>query len=79
MLDAKIATALNKILTITYYKNMVHLEEQKTQKANRFLRGRQFAYMIYENIRITGTYESTISAKIITVLTRYRPIVLELI
>ena len=36
MLDARIASALNKI----------SLEEQKAQKEDRFLRGRQIAHMI---------------------------------
>ena len=48
MWDASSATALKKILTITSFKKRVYLEEQKTQKANRFLRGRQIAYRIYE-------------------------------
>ena len=30
------------------------LEEQKAQKQDRFLRGRQMAYLIYEYFRVTG-------------------------
>ena len=48
MLDAKRATALKKILSITSFKKKVYLEEQKTKKVDRFLRERQIAYMIHE-------------------------------
>ena len=34
------------------------LEEQKAQKVDRFLRGRQIAYMIYDYFWVTGTHES---------------------
>ena len=40
MLDAKIASALNKITQNTQFKK-VSLEEQKAQKEDRFLRGRR--------------------------------------
>ena len=43
VLDAKIASALNRIIHITRYKRKVSLEEQKAQKEDRFLRGRQIA------------------------------------
>ena len=36
----------------------MNLEEQKTQKEYRFLRGRQIAYLIYEQFRVTGTHDS---------------------
>ena len=58
MLDAKIATALKKILALTTFKRQVYLEEQKTQKDDRILSGRQIAHMIYEHFRITATTES---------------------
>ena len=45
MLDAKIASALNKI--IQQFKK-VSLDEQKAQKEDRILRGRQIAFMIYD-------------------------------
>ena len=41
MLDAKIASALNKIIQISHFEKKVSLEEQKAQKEDRFLRGRQ--------------------------------------
>ena len=48
VLDAKIASALNRIIQNTRFKKKVSLEEQKAQKEDRFLRGRQVAYLIYE-------------------------------
>ena len=41
MLDAKIASVLNKIIQNTRFEKKVSLEEQKAQKEDRFLRGRQ--------------------------------------
>ena len=38
--------------------NFEVLEEQKAQKEDRFLRGRQIAYLIYEQFRVTGTHDS---------------------
>ena len=46
VLDAKIAPALNRIIQNTRFKKKVCLEEQKAQKEDRFLRGRQNAYLI---------------------------------
>ena len=39
-------------------KRKVSLEEQKAQKEDRFLRGRQIAYLIYEYFRVTGANDS---------------------
>ena len=36
----------------------VSLEEQKTKKEDRFLRGRQIAYLICEYFRVTGANDS---------------------
>ena len=47
MLDARIASALNKIIL-----KKVSLEEQKAQKEDPFLRGRQIAFMIYDYFRV---------------------------
>ena len=58
VLDAKIASALNRIIHDTPFKRKVSLEEQKAQKEDRFLRGRQFAYLIYEYFRVTGANDS---------------------
>ena len=48
MLDAKIASALNKIIQNSHFKKKGSLEEQKAEKEDRFLRGRQIAFMIYD-------------------------------
>ena len=46
VLDAKIASALNRIIHNSHFKRKVSLEEQKAQKEDCFLRGRQIAYLI---------------------------------
>ena len=58
VLDAKIASALDRIIHNTQFKRKVSLEEQKSQKEDRFLRGRQIAYLIYEYFRVTGANDS---------------------
>ena len=56
MLCARIASALNKTIQNSYFKKKVSLEEQKAQKEDRFLRGRQIACMIYDYFRVTGAH-----------------------
>ena len=56
VLDAKIASALNKIIPNSQVKKKVSLEEQKAQKEDRFFRGRQIAHMIYDCFRVTGAH-----------------------
>ena len=46
LLDARIASALNKIIHNSHFKRRISLQEQKAQKQDRFLRGRQIAYLI---------------------------------
>ena len=58
VLDARIASALNRIIQNTSFKKKVSLEETKAQKIRRFLRGRQIAHLIYEYFRVTGTNDS---------------------
>ena len=58
VLDAKIASALNRIIHNDRFKRKVSLEEQEVQKEDRFLRGRQIAYLIYEYFRATGANDS---------------------
>ena len=58
VLDARIASALNKIIHNSHFKRRMSLEEQKAQKKDRFLRGRQIAYLIYDQFRVTGTHDS---------------------
>ena len=54
VLDAKIASALNRIIQNTGFKKNVSLGEQKAQKQDHFFRGRQIAYLIYEYFQVTG-------------------------
>ena len=56
--DAKIASALNRITHNSSFKRRISLEERKAQKEDRFLRGRQIAYLIYEYFRVTGANDS---------------------
>ena len=58
VLDARIASALNRIIHNTHFKRRISLEEQKAQKEDRFLRGIQIAYLIYEYFRVTGANDS---------------------
>ena len=54
MLDARIASALRSIISNTSFKRRVSVEEQRAQKYNIFLRGRQIAHMIYGHFPTTG-------------------------
>ena len=60
MLDARIASALNKIIRNSDFKKKVSLEEQKAQKEDRFLRGRQIAYRIFDYFRVTGAHDTVL-------------------
>ena len=62
MLDARIACALNTIIQNSYLKKKVSLEEQKAPKEDRFLRGRQIAYMIYDFFRVTGAHDTVLDS-----------------
>ena len=57
VLDARIASALNKVIHNSHFKRKISLEEQKAQKQDRFLRGRQIAHLIYEYFRVTGSHD----------------------
>ena len=57
VLDARIASALNKIIHNSHFKR-ISLEEQKAQKQDRFLRGSQIAYLINDYFLVTGTHDS---------------------
>ena len=59
VLDARIASALNKIIHNSHFKRRrISLEEQKAQKQDRFFRGRQIAYLINDYFRVTGIHDS---------------------
>ena len=58
VLDARIASALNIIIHNSHLKRRVSLEEREAQEEDRFFRGRQIAYLIYEYFRVTGANDS---------------------
>ena len=59
MLNAMIPSALTRLLDKhVHIRKRASVEEQRAQKYDRFLRGRQIAYMIYEHVRATGAYEA---------------------
>ena len=60
MLDAKIASVLNKIIQNSQFKKKVSLEEQKARKEDQFQRGRQVAFMIYDYFRVTGAHDAVL-------------------
>ena len=71
VLDAKIASALNRIIHNTQFQRKVSLEEQKAQKEDRFPRGRQIAYLTYEYFRVTGANDSVENyADLLTIVLR---------
>ena len=51
VLDARIASAMNRIIHSSHFKRGISLED-------RFLRGRQIAYLTYEYFRVTGANDS---------------------
>ena len=51
MLNAKIPSSLKKIIPNSHFKKRVNLAEQKAQLDDRFLRGRQIAFM---NVLVTA-------------------------
>ena len=60
MLDARIPSALNKIMPNPFFKKKISLEKQKAQKEDRFRRGRQIAYMIYDYFWVIGAYDTVL-------------------
>ena len=58
VLDARIASTLNKIIHNSISKKKISLEKQKAQEEDRFLRSGQIAHLIYEQFRVTGTDDS---------------------
>ena len=49
----RLLSTLNRIIQNTRFKKKVSLEEMKAHKEDRFLRGRQIAYLIYEYFQVT--------------------------
>ena len=71
MLDAKIASALNKIIQNSHFKKKFSLEEQKAQKEDRVFRGRQMAFMVYDNFRLTGVHDTVLDYPALFSVTRH--------
>ena len=69
-LDARIATALKKTTQNSNFKKEGPLQdEQKAQEEDRFLRGRQISFVIYEHFWVTGTHETILDFSDITGVT----------
>ena len=60
MLDAKIASVLDKTIQNSQFEKKICLKEQKAQKEDRFLRGRLIAFMIYDYSRVTGVHDTVL-------------------
>ena len=58
MLDATIASALKKLVTHVHFQKRASVAERRAQKYDRFSRGRQIAFMIYEHFRAKGAREA---------------------
>ena len=71
VLDARIASALNKIIHNSQFKEESVWRNKKAQKQDRFLRGRQIAYLIYEYFWVTGANDSVVNyADLFTIVLR---------
>ena len=60
MLDAKIVSALKRIITNRCFRRRISAEEQHAQKNDRFLQGNQIAHMFYWYFRTTGAHEAAL-------------------
>ena len=60
MLDAKIAWALKNIISNQNFRRRVSVEEQRTQKHDRFMRGRHVAFLIYDLFRAVGVHDAAL-------------------
>ena len=60
VLDARIASALNKIIFNSQFKRRISLEEKEAQKEDRFLRGRQIAFMICDYLKVSGAHDTVL-------------------
>ena len=58
VLDARIASALNRIIHNTRKRKRSVWRNKKPKKTTAFLRGRRIAYLIYEYFRVSGANDS---------------------
>ena len=71
LLDARIASALNKIIQNSFFKKMSVWRNKRLRKQNQVFRGRQIAYLIYDCFQITGVNDSVLDfADLFTVVLR---------
>ena len=61
MFDAKIASALKRIITDQYFRRRINVKNSIAQKYDRFLRGRQIVFLIFEHFLATGAHEAAMS------------------
>ena len=66
MLDAKTASAMKSFSCMCTSEGELSVEEQRAQKDDRFLRGRQIAYMIYDFFRATRAYHAAQSLSVLS-------------
>ena len=57
MLDAMFASAMEKLITSVHFQKRVTLEKQRAQKYDRFLRGRQIAFVPPELMKLYTVYQ----------------------
>ena len=60
MLDAQIASALNKIIQDSTSRRRSVSRSRKPKKEGRFPRGRQIAFMIFDYFRVTGAHDTVL-------------------
>ena len=65
MLDAKIASALKRIIMNQYFRRVIYVEEQHAQKYDRFLRGRH----TNGHFRATGAQEAALDLSDLFIIT----------
>ena len=58
VLDARIASALNRIIHNSHFKEESVWRNKRPRSRTVFLRGRQIAYLIYDYFRVTGSHDS---------------------
>ena len=59
VLDAMIASAFKRLLNKhIHFRKRLSVEEQRTEKYDRFLRGRHIAHVIYKHFSATGAHET---------------------
>ena len=58
VLDARIASALNKIIHNSHFKEESVWRNKRPKKRTVSFAGRQIAYLIYDHFRVTGSHDS---------------------